>query len=315
MPKAGPLRINFLVNEVYTYGQPGWEPTDTRLSGTERGVVEWAEELVNRDHQVTVYRNHREYKHLDYRGITFKDRSEYADDQDVTINVKSPDLAPKGPTLFYTNDVDADKQDLSAYNGVVHISEWALENIPVNNPNRFVVQHGISPDITPLPKRSKQCLYASSPDRGLDTLLRVWPKVIRAHPDATLLVTYGADGPVYDGIDYLGEVDEETMHQLFRESEFWIHPANGGELQCITGMKAQAAGCWPIYFPIMALSETVKFGTKSTPETLAKDIISAMDGNYKLPDPLPKQPTIKDSTDRLLEVINSVLGNKNANTN
>lgn len=310
MPKAGPLRINFLVNEVFD----GWEPTDTRLGGTERGVVEWAEELVKRGHGVEVHRNPRSSvtDTTIVNGVLYKPR-QHECDADITINIKSPEVSPKGPTLFYTNDVDADKQDLSAYNGVVHISEWALENIPVNNPNRFVVQHGISPDITPLPKRSKQCLYASSPDRGLDTLLRVWPKVMRAHPDATLLVTYGADGPVYDGIDYLGEVDEETMHQLFRESEFWVHPANGGELQCITGMKAQAAGCWPIYFPIMALSETVKFGTKSTPETLAKDIISAMDGNYKLPDPLPKQPTIKDSTDRLLEVINSVLGNKNAN--
>ena len=38
-----------------------------------------------------------------------------------------------------------------------------------------------------------RCLYASSYDRGLEILYRVWPDVRRAHPHAKLHVFYGWD--------------------------------------------------------------------------------------------------------------------------
>lgn len=296
------MRINFLLNIVFD----GWEPTDIRLGGTERGVMEWAEELVKRNHTVFVYRNGSETKH---NGVYYLPRELYPGGNGVCINLKSPEIPPDRPTVFYTNDVDADKQDLSAYNAVIHISEWAKNNIPVNNPNVFIVPHGFDDSkLFPSKKNPKQCLYASSPDRGLDTLLRAWPKVKAAHPDAMLLVTYGFHGPEYKGIEYLGDCDEETMDELFRTSDIWCHPANGGELQCISGLKAQATGCWPVIIPTMALSETVKYGTFSTKETYAEDLIGALSGHSEQS---YKGTTIKESTDELLKVVEYV--KKNAN--
>jgi glycosyltransferase involved in cell wall biosynthesis len=299
------MRLNFLVNRVFD----GWEPTDTRLGGTERGVVEWAEELAGRGHTVHVYRNGRQGDSVFHGGVYYDPRELYLGGSDVCINVKSPEMASSGPTIFYTNDVDADKQDLSKYGAVIHISEWAKENIPVNNPNVFVVPHGYDPDkIYPERKVSQRVLYASSPDRGLVELLRVWPEVGRFHPGAQLMVTYGADFDMMPRVNFLGEVGEEQMDELYRTSEIWCHPASGGELQCITGMKAQAAGCWPVYYPTMALSETVKFGTKSSPQTLKADLIKALSGDFELPDPLPHQTTVAESTDKLLEVVEYILG-------
>lgn len=302
------MRINFLLNQVFD----GWDPTDTRLGGTEQSVVEWTEELTKRGHQCHVYRNGRQ--NLDsHNGVVYWPRYEYGANGGVTINIKSPDVKPIGPTLFYTNDVDADKQDLSAFDAVVHISRWAKDNIPVNNPSVFVVPHGYDETrIYPDKKIRKQCIYASSPDRGLDILLRVWPKVIREHPDATLFVTYGADGPTYKGIYYLGDISEEQIDELYRTSEYWLYPCVGNELFCITGIKAQAAGCYPVYFPHMALSETVKYGTRSNRDRLAYDIIESL-YEYEVPKPLPPQPTIKQSTDKLMKVVEYVLGKKNAN--
>lgn len=296
------MKINFVVNQVFD----GWEPTDDRLGGTERAVVEWAEELVGRGHEVSVYRNGRSPDHAELNGVDYWPKDSY-ESGDVCINIKSPEISPQEPTIFYTNDVDADKQDLSAYDAVIHISQWAVDNIPVNNPSVFVVPHGYDDTkIKPRDKIPKTCLYASSPDRGLDTLLDAWPKIYAAHPDASLVVTYGADvsGP---GISALGDVDEDMMDELYKSSELWLHPCSGGELFCITGIKAQAAGCWPVYFPVMALQETVKFGKKSTPETFAQDVIDALGGNFITPRPLPKQPSIKDSTNELLKVIRFVL--------
>lgn len=299
------MRINFLVNQV----QGGWEPTDTRLGGTEESVVRWAEELAKRGHRVNVYSNLREDKDvpLNHNGVTYYDRTEWVYmPMDGCINIKSSEVAPKEPTLYLTNETDATSKDLSKYLGVIWPSEWALENIPVNNPVRYVLPHGY--DHTKIyhdKKVRKQCLYASSPDRGLDVLLRAWPEIYAAHPDATLKVTYGAPEYDFPGIEFLGEVDEERMNQLYRESEYWLHPCTGGELFGITGIKAQAAGCWPVYVPTMALAETVKYGTKSTFETFAKDVIEALNT-------APNPPTLKydnweTSTDRLLEIIYDTL--------
>lgn len=306
------MRINFVCNEV----RGGWEPTDTRLGGTERGVVEWAEELAKRGHEVTVYLNRRILKGQNagnvINGVHYTHRTIYGTfgEADICINVKSPEISPIEPTIFYTNDVDADKQDLSAYDAVIHISEWAAENIGANNPHIFVVPHGYDETkIYPDKKVPKQCIYTSSPDRGLDTLLRAWLKVVPQHPDATLLVTYGANGPEIPGVTYLGDVSEEEMNRLYRESDIWCHPANGGELQCIAGLKAQAAGCWPVIIPTMALSETVKFGSFATKENYAETLIRALDKPFPRPDPLPHQITIKESTGKLLEVVNFVYGN------
>jgi glycosyltransferase involved in cell wall biosynthesis len=234
---------------------------------------------------------------------------------DVWINIKSPDKHFKEPTIFYTNDVDANKQDLSEYDAVIHISNWAKDHIPVNNPNVFIVPHGYDETlIYPDKKVPKQCFYASSPDRGLDTLLEAWPSVVAAHPDATLLLTYGAAPVDIPGVINLGEVDEDTMNEIYRTSDIWCHPCNGGELQCITGLKAQAAGCIPVIIPAMALSETVGRGFKTTKEDYAKTLIEVLRLSEKAKDAIRQDvikhaplTTIKQSTDMLMKIIESVV--------
>lgn len=313
------MRINFLCNKVFD----GWEPTDTRLGGTERGVVEWAEELVKRGHHVRVFQNGRNRQYQKHNGVFYSPRESYGKsfpiiEPEACINVKSPEVDPIQPTIFYTNDVDADKQDLSKYDGVVHLSQWAKDNIPVNNPNVFHVPHGYDDElIYPDKKIPKQCFYASSPDRGLDTLLEAWPKVYEAHPDATLLVTYGGTGPALPGVMYVGELSEEEMAEIYRTSDIWCHPCNGGELYCITGIKAQAAGCIPVIIPTMALAETVNRGFKTTKEDYTKTLIEVLNMPMEARDKIRQDVishaplvTIKQSTDILLDVINDVLSRK-----
>lgn len=317
------MKISFIVNEVFN----GWEPTDTRLGGTEESVVEWAEELSKRGHTVFVFHNGN--KQARYNGtdvIWCKRESFFYDDgnADIFLNIKSPEvngtdrhmagkIMPIKPMFYFTNETNATVLDLSSFEGVIWPSQWAKDNIPVNNDKVYVVPHGFDPTkIYPEKKIPKQCFYASSPDRGLNTLLEAWPKVITAHPDATLLLTYGVTGINLPGVTCLGDVDENTMNEIFRTSEIWCHPASGGELFCITGLKAQAAGCVPVIIPTMALSETVKWGQFSTKETYALDLIMAL---HNGPDTqiirksLSKEyfPTWKDSTDKLLEIIEKVV--------
>lgn len=299
------MRINFLVNEV----AGGWEPTDTRLGGTEESVVKWAEELTKHGHLVNVYRNGRtNERHIPFGNFPcYLPRDEEMRPADICINIKSAEIAPKEPTLYLTNETNASDLDLSAYDGVIWPSQWAADNIPVNNDNVYILPHGYDPEqIYPDRKIRNQCLYASSPDRGLDILLEAWPKVVQVHTDAHLIVTYGAlyrEG--LKNVFFMGDVAENEMSELFRTSEIWCHPCTGGELFGITGIKAQAAGCWPVIIPKMALQETVKYGTFSTPERYAEDLIKAL---YDHPQP-PKTeyPTWESTTKKLLDIVQSVL--------
>lgn len=306
------MRINFLVN--YVLG--GWEPTDTRLGGTEESIVRWAEGLVERGHEVEVHHNARLNDTSSVNGVWYKPQRHECK-ADVWVNVKTSDKVCNNQdfsrTLYLTNETDATHKDLSKYAGVIWPSYWASESIPVNNPMRFILPHGYDREnIYPGDKVAKQCLYASSPDRGLMTLLKAWPKVHAEHPDATLKVTYGA--PEYDipGVDFLGEVDEETMNQLYRESDIWCHPCNGGELYGMTGIKAQAAGCVPVVIPTMALIETVRHGYVAIEETYVDVLIKALSEPQKRDEiriamESEYYPSWDDSTSRLLEIIESVL--------
>lgn len=291
------MKISFLVNHI----NGGWKPTDTRLGGTEESVVKWTEELRRRGHEVIIYDN--------------DNRDSYDGGEDVCINLKSWDIAPKVPTIYLTNETDADKRDLSAYDAVVWPSQWCIDNIPVNNPKTFILPHGYDPEqIYPEKKIAKQCFYASSPDRGLQTLLRAWPTVRIKHPDATLVVTYGGES-ILPGVITLGECDEETMNEIYRTSDIWCHPCSGGELYCITGKKAQVAGCIPVIIPTMALAETVERGFKVKDEKdYAQALIEVLDIRMDFRDRIREDVikhanayTWEQSTDILLNIIDDVL--------
>ena len=310
------MRINFLVNEVFE----GWEPTDTRLGGTEESVVWWAEELAKRGHTIVVYRNGRDTEHvglIGHNGVQYQPRQHYYGGGDICINIKSSDIAPKEPTLYLTNETNASDLDLSKYLGVIWPSEWAAENIPVNNPRKFILPHGYDPEQIKLGKKiPKQCLYASSPDRGLYQLLDIWPQVVEAHPDAQLIVTYGGEGHIdVPNVMFMGEVDESTMNDLYATSDLWLHPCSGGELYCIVGKKAQAAGCIPVIIPTMALQETVARGFKvDSIDNYAKTVIDVLSMTPEMRDAIRKDvldhaftPTWAETTDRLIEIVHSVV--------
>lgn len=301
------MKIDFYCNEVFD----GWEPTDKRLGGTEESIKEWAEELSKRGHELNVYRNGT-YHMFDYE-VLYQPREEYHDDADIVICVKDSDFKPKVPCLYLTNEVDADTKDLSYYEAVIFPSEWAVENIPVNNPRKFILPHGYDDKKinTSQKKIKKQCLYASSPDRGLRTLEQIWPSIVEQHPDAHLYVTYG--GKIDTPNTTCGEFAEDEMNDLFNTSDIWTHPCSGGELYGISGIKAQAAGAIPVYFPTMALAETVQGGVACKDAREMYQVLCELLGDEEAKqahrEKLAKLnlPTWETSTDVLEEIIQSVL--------
>lgn len=303
------MLISFLVNQV----NGGWSPTSKRLGGTEESVVEWAKRLATQGHRVEVYHNSPDGHYEEIDNVIYMDRSRYIGGGDVCVNVKCSDVAPLEPTIYFTNETNAGSLDLRPYSCVVWPSQYCVDNIPVNNPNVYVVPHGYDPDeIYPARKVPKQCFYASSPDRGLATLLEVWPRVYAEHPDATLLITYGVTGVTLPGVICLGECDNELMAEVYRTSDVWCHPCNGGELFCITGIKAQVAQCVPVIIPTMALRETVKHGVfcnDSDYGTVLSNALHESAEREKIRTLLSLEHYVDwdESTAKLLEVIYSAL--------
>jgi glycosyltransferase involved in cell wall biosynthesis len=136
-------------------------------------------------------------------------------------------------------------------------------------------------------KRHQRLVYTSSPDRGLDILLELWPRIREGAPDATFAFSYA---PVYfkiaeqdpavaahaklvrelseqDGVEPLGSLSQPQVARLMMTSLVWCHPsyctpAEGPfhETSCVSAMEAQAAGCVVVASHWGALSETVKVG-------------------------------------------------------
>lgn len=130
-------------------------------------------------------------------------------------------------------------------------------------------------------KRKHSVGYFSSYDRGLECLLDMWPKVLEQVPDATLDIYYGWDtfdqahkkNPVqmkwkwqmikkmYDvGAKEHGRVNHEELAKAMKEIQVWAYPTEFTEIHCITALKAQEAGCYPVITEVGALKETVKDG-------------------------------------------------------
>jgi len=125
--------------------------------------------------------------------------------------------------------------------------------------------------------------YTSSPNRGLDVLLKMWPKIRDALPDATLHVYYGwktfyeiekhnpermmwmkkvqalMDQP---GVVDHGRVGQKELAQDELKTAFWLYPTNFPEIDCITAKEMQAAGVYPITSGYAALAESQQTGIK-----------------------------------------------------
>ena len=126
-------------------------------------------------------------------------------------------------------------------------------------------------------------IYASSPDRGLVYLLREWPKILKAVPDAKLHIYYGFK--VYDaihrnnparqlwknqvltmckqnGIIYHDRVGQDELNEAYLSAGIFSYPTDFTEISCINAMLAQALGAIPVVTNYAALEETVKNGLR-----------------------------------------------------
>ena len=160
-------------------------------------------------------------------------------------------------------------------------------------------------------------LYASSYDRGLEHLLKMWPQLKAKIPTAELHIAYGWDmflkgysnNPYMmswkermekmmeqEGITHHGRLSKTELNKLTRDCDVWSYYCTFDETNCITALNSQRLGAVPITMARAGLLTTVYSGTMIEgdgfePETKQK-YLDALVYAYENPNWL-KDETIK----------------------
>jgi glycosyltransferase involved in cell wall biosynthesis len=277
-----------------------WSPVTAKekgIGGSEEAVIYLSRELTKLGWLVDVFCNCSEPG--EYDGVRYYNAWEHDKNVPCEIfvawrNSEYVEEAPEKARVFlWLHDVQKaeyyTQERINKIERIFVLSKWHRTNLEsVPEEKFFYTRNGItSSDFTSLDKIKRnplKCVYASSPDRGLDVLLEEWTAIKKACPDAHLHVFYGFTETYdklhannekmlaykehimkmlkQDGVFYHGKVTHATLHEHFMSAGLWLYPTNFTEISCITAMKAQAAGAIPVCTTVAALDETVQYGYK-----------------------------------------------------
>lgn len=266
-----------------------WNPGDlSNLGGGEEAIVLWAQAMSRRGHDVTVV-----YDGPDGRidGVEYQSRANtpLRDGRafDVLICRKLPEaagMADAPQKVLWTDQHRA--ADYAPFRRIVCVSPFLQRlmaaTFPVLTGRLSALPDGINPAAFPEPRPERErdlVLHASSPDRGLETLLRLWPRVLERRPDTRLQIAYGwdlylacgGDPRLKDRIDAavanlpgitMGRVPYADMHALYCRAGIWAYYCTQGEFFCQVAVKAQHGGAVPVVRPWGALHDTVWSGLR-----------------------------------------------------
>lgn len=291
-PAAAPQAVDLWSNFV----AGGWSPHDLEqpgLGGSEACLVLWATTLAARGHRVRVYHNSpRPGEHTTKWGVDYLPHGRFRpyEGRDVLVSWKSPHPwaagARAGRRLHWSSDVERPwpRRALERLDAFVTLTPYHRATMPwLPEALARVVPHGI--DRAHLarhraPRVRGRAIYCSSPDRGLLSLLRDWPRLRLQHPGLTLDVCYGWGrfGAIHRrdpqaaafragverllgqaGIRARGQVSRGEIARAFWEAEYWLHPLNRAEseLFCLNAVQAAYAGALPVVRRRGALADTV----------------------------------------------------------
>lgn len=283
-----------------------WSPHDIQikgLGGSETAAVRVAQRLSELGYVVTVYGEVEQcvFRNVIYRHWTVFDPT---DRREALIASRTPDVFDRPVNararLLWTHDTDfgpgLNVDRAGRVDHVLCLSRWHCEHLadlyPFIENKLRQIRNGIEPryfetgDVVRNPHRA---VYTSSPDRGLDVLLEMWPQVRERVPDAELHHSYvdiydamaeadPALGAYRDrvrdlagqpGVESAGHLSQPDVANLMRSAGVWCAPSwhspSGQaffETSCIGAMEAQAAGCLAVVSSVGALRETVLLGRR-----------------------------------------------------
>lgn len=274
-----------------------WGPESIKkgIGGSEEAVINVSREFVDLGWTVEVYCNCTQEGNIDGVNWYQTDAANPNDLVDLCILWRHPHHVYNAPnarvTWLWNHDLQNgmekfyDEDTMSRIDKVMFLSEFHRTTAPwVPDEKVFYTTNGVDPALMVSGENDPNTvIYASSPDRGLDTLLDFWPEISKAHPKAKLKVFYGfnkwfddryKDNPEMlswkqhqldrmendPTITYYGSVGQDVLAEEIASCGVWAYPTQFGEISCITAMKMQCGGAIPITTDYAALHETCRHG-------------------------------------------------------
>lgn len=258
------------------------------IGGSEYALLTMCEQWHNEGHEVILYNNPTSPPEL------FEQRPvasfEPLDEPDILIVFRSPnDLAKishAGKRVWWSCDqfTRGSFKEFAPYmQSIVCISEFHQDyfretyNICNTEMIDLSIRYQDFDAVKDVKKVKNRMIFTSIPDRGLQNLWYMWPRIKRDIPDAELHIT--SDYRLWglpdarntahkmqwfqkDGVKFLGAVPREKLLVEQAEAEFLLYPSfyDTAELFCISVAEAQAMGVFPITSGWGAL-ETTNMGT------------------------------------------------------
>lgn len=280
-----------------------WNPetlANGPLGGSEFMAYEMAKRLAAREHRVRVFAHCPGLEGF-FDGVQYLDSSKFHGIScDLLIASRRPiahdpqlDVSARKRWLW-VHDIAVGAEltpDIATrLDRILVLSRWHREFFLATYPwlderKVFQTRNGIVPEWFEgeEERNPHRAIYASSPDRGLQSWLDLWPLVRAKVPDAELHVFYGpanllntlravgdkaalaaaevmlarAESMRDQGIMMRGRIPGKELAREFMRSGVWGAPTWFTETFCISAAEAQAGGCACVYTPIAALTETV----------------------------------------------------------
>jgi glycosyltransferase involved in cell wall biosynthesis len=157
------------------------------------------------------------------------------------------------------------------------LTDWHSNLIKTVFPSLSEKVHTLNYGIDPLTRSIKvknSFIYSSFPNRGLVILLRMWPKILKMCPDATLNVYCNFENRwvnettpdqireiketiIQQGVISHGWVNKNKLKEAWERAEYWLYPCIFEETFCLTAMEAAISRTFAITNNLAALAETV----------------------------------------------------------
>jgi glycosyltransferase involved in cell wall biosynthesis len=297
--------------DFYFVSPISFEPWDWRnsvekgIGGSETSTVENAWRLARRGHNVTSYANVPADCPGEWRGTKW-------------LPLEAVDYSQPGVWVLYRCPDLIDKFDHSRSDQVIWLcaQDWDYPTLrgerlrhldrlmvlcrshekflhrtrPELRDKTWVTRNAIKGDLVaeieaegPVERNPKRIMYASSPDRGLKSALRIFQRAKEFVPDLELYATYGFDNidkliaqgatrfqvlkdeclalVEETGAKFLGRLTQHQLYREWRKTGLNVYCTDFFETGWITGLESQALGAIPVFSPVYAQGENTKFGS------------------------------------------------------
>ena len=274
----------------------GWEPWSGKdiltkgLGGSETWIIETAKHLTNKFNVVVFCKTDKSeiFEGVGYNPIELFPSfiaKVYVEYCIVSRFTEYAHVAERG----HAKKIGIIFHDLIVPNTIIPIGnkiEWLfgltdwhkkviLDTFPQLNPQVHTLNYGINP----IPEKKvikNSFIYSSFPNRGLVVLLRMWPRIIKKIPDATLNIYCNLQQEWVNkvapeimkeikillmvnkkGINLHGWVNKLQLSDAWATADYFLYPCTFEETFCLTAAEAAISKTCVISNNLAGLSETI----------------------------------------------------------